>query len=198
MSWTADDIPDQTGRIAVITGANGGLGLETAKALAAKGAHVVMAARDQAKAGAAEREIRSHASDASLEVVALDLGDQASVKDAAAAIAEAHPTVDLLVNNAGVMAMPERRTADGYEMQLGVNHLGHWTFTAGLLAPLLRSASEGRRPSRLCTPAGAAAGAHTPTAARAYTQTKVAEETIVEPRCETSWLEKGCAVRSPK
>lgn len=146
MSWTADDIPDQTGRTAVVTGANGGLGLETAKALAARGAHVVMAARDQAKAADAEREIRSHAPDASLEIVRLDLGDQASVKDAAATIAEAHPVVDLLVNNAGVMAMPERTTADGYEMQLGVNHLGHWTFTAGLLAPLLRSAADGRRP----------------------------------------------------
>lgn len=146
MSWTADDIPDQTGRTAVVTGANGGLGLETAKALAARGAHVVMAARDQAKAADAEREIRSHAPDASLEIVSLDLGDQASVKDAAATIAEAHPVIDLLVNNAGVMAMPERTTADGYEMQLGVNHLGHWTFTAGLLAPLLRSAGDGRRP----------------------------------------------------
>jgi NAD(P)-dependent dehydrogenase (short-subunit alcohol dehydrogenase family) len=146
MSWTRDDIPDQSGRTAVVTGANGGLGLETAKALAAKGAHVVMAARDQVKAGAAEHEIRSHAADASLELVTLDLGDQSSVKDAAAAIADAHPVVDLLVNNAGVMAMPERKTADGYEMQLGVNHLGHWTFTAGLLAPLLRSAARGRQP----------------------------------------------------
>jgi NAD(P)-dependent dehydrogenase (short-subunit alcohol dehydrogenase family) len=146
MAWNAADIPDQTGRTAVVTGANGGLGLETAKALAAKGAHVVMAARDQAKATAAEQEIRAHAPGASLEVVAVDLGDQASVKAAAAAIATAHPAVDLLVNNAGVMAMPERETADGYEMQLGVNHLGHWTFTAGLLAPLLRSAAGGRRP----------------------------------------------------
>lgn len=146
MSWTATDIPDQTGRTAVVTGANGGLGLETAKALAAKGALVVMAVRDQAKAEAAEQEIRSHAPDASLEIVALDLGDQSSVQTAAAEIAEAHPVVDLLVNNAGVMAMPESKTADGFEMQLGVNHLGHWTFTAGLLAPLLRSAAGGRRP----------------------------------------------------
>jgi NAD(P)-dependent dehydrogenase (short-subunit alcohol dehydrogenase family) len=146
MSWTADDIPDQTGRTAVVTGANGGLGLETAKALAAKGAHVVMAARDQIKAGAAEHEIRSHAPEASLEIVTLDLGDQSSVTEAAAAIARSHPVLDLLVNNAGVMAMPERTTADGYEMQLGVNHLGHWTFTACLLAPLLRSAAEGRHP----------------------------------------------------
>jgi NAD(P)-dependent dehydrogenase (short-subunit alcohol dehydrogenase family) len=146
VTWTTADIPDQTGRTVVVTGANGGLGLETAKALAAKGAHVVMAARDQAKAAAAEQEIRDHAPGASLEIVALDLGDQASVQAAAAAIAEAHPVVDLLVNNAGVMAMPERKTADGYEMQLGVNHLGHWTLTAGLLQPLLRSAAGGRHP----------------------------------------------------
>lgn len=146
MSWTVADIPDQTGRTAVVTGANGGLGLETAKALAARGAHVVMAARDQDKAAAAEQEIRAHARDASLEIVAVDLGDQSSVKDATATIAEDHPVVDLLVNNAGVMAVPERRTADGYEMQLGVNHLGHWTFTAGLLGPLLRAAVGGRHP----------------------------------------------------
>ena len=146
MSWTADDIPDQTGRVAVVTGANGGLGLETTIALATKGAHVVMAARDQAKATAAEQRINSVVPDASLEIVPLDLGDQSSVQEAAATIAEAHPVIDLLVNNAGVMAMPERKTADGYEMQLGVNHLGHWTFTAGLLEPLLRSAAAGRRP----------------------------------------------------
>lgn len=146
MTWSTADIPDQTGRVAVVTGANGGLGLETAKALAAEGAHVVMAARDQAKAAAAEQEIRAHAPAASLEIVPLDLGDQASVQEAAASIAEAHPVLDLLVNNAGVMAMPERATADGYEMQFGVNHLGHWTLTAGLLAPLLRSAAGGRHP----------------------------------------------------
>lgn len=146
MPWTTADIPDQTGRTAVVTGANGGLGLETARALAAKGAHVVMAARDQAKATAAERHIRAGAPDASLEIVELDLADQSSVKQAAAAIAEAHPSVDLLVNNAGVMAMPPLETADGYEMQFGVNHLGHWTFTAELLAPLLRAAAAGRHP----------------------------------------------------
>ena len=144
--WSEADIPDQTGRVAVVTGANGGLGLETARALAEHGAHVVMAARDQAKAATAEAEIRRHAPEAHLEVVPLDLGDQASVREAARTVAERHPRIDLLVNNAGVMAMPERQTADGYEMQLGVNHLGHWTFTADLLAPLLRAASEGRRP----------------------------------------------------
>lgn len=146
MPWSTADIPDQTGRTAVITGANGGLGLETAKALAANGAHVVMAARDQAKAQAAEQEIRAATPEASLEIVELDLADQSSVKDAAVRITEAHPHLDLLVNNAGLMAMPERKTADGYEMQLGVNHLGHWTFTAGLLPALVRAAADGRHP----------------------------------------------------
>lgn len=146
MFWTESDIPDQTDRVAVVTGANGGLGLATASALAAKGAHVVMAARDQEKAAAAESEIRSTAPDASLEIVELDLADQAGVKQAAARIVAAHPHVDILVNNAGLMALPERQTADGYEMQLGVNHLGHWTFTAGLLPAIVAGAEAGRRP----------------------------------------------------
>ena len=92
MSWTAADIPDQTGRIAVVTGANGGLGLETARALAAKGAHVVMAARNQEKAAAAVEDIRKEQPDASLEVVALDLASQASVRAAAEQILAAHDT----------------------------------------------------------------------------------------------------------
>jgi len=146
MRWSEADIPDQTGRTAVVTGANGGLGLETARALAAAGAHVVMAVRDRAKAEAAVEEIRRHVPDASLELAPLDLGDQAAVEEAARSIVEAHPVVDLLVNNAGLMAMPERQTADGYEMQLGVNHLGHWTLTARLLPALLRSAEAGRHP----------------------------------------------------
>jgi len=144
--WSEADIPDQSGRVAVVTGANGGLGLETARALAEHGATVVMAVRDQEKAAAAEATIRAAAPDADLRLVPLDLGDQSSVKAAAKAIAAEHPSVDLLVNNAGLMAMPERQTADGYEMQIGVNHLGHWTFTAGLLAPLLRAAEGGRKP----------------------------------------------------
>ncbi len=137
MTWTTTDIPDLTGKVAVVTGANGGLGLETAKALAGAGAHVVMAARNQDKAEAAKQEILSDHPDASLEIVELDLGSFESAKAAAAKIAANHDRVDILVNNAGLMAMPERRTVDGYEMQFGVNHLGHWIFTAGLLTPLL-------------------------------------------------------------
>ena len=139
MSWSTADIPDQGGRTAVVTGANGGLGLETARALALAGAEVVMAARDQEKAARAEAEIRGEAPDASLSVVALDLGSQASVREAAERILADHDTVDLLINNAGVMGVPEARTADGYELQLGVNHLGHWSLTAVLLPALLRA-----------------------------------------------------------
>jgi NAD(P)-dependent dehydrogenase (short-subunit alcohol dehydrogenase family) len=139
MSWTAADIPDQRGRTAVVTGANGGLGLVTARDLAVKGAHVVMAVRNQEKAAAAVEEIRAAAPHASLELVALDLSSQASVKEAAGQILAAHDSLDLLVNNAGVMGIAEARTVDGFEMQLGVDHLGHWTLTALLLPALLRT-----------------------------------------------------------
>ena len=139
MSWSAADIPGQHGRTAVVTGANGGLGLETARQLAAKGAHVVMAVRNQEKAAAALEEIRTGAPDASLELVALDLASQASVRAAARQIMAAHKSIDLLINNAGVMGIPEAKTADGFEMQFGVDHLGHWSLTALLLPALLRS-----------------------------------------------------------
>jgi NAD(P)-dependent dehydrogenase (short-subunit alcohol dehydrogenase family) len=119
--------------------ADGGLGLETARQLAAKGAHVVMAVRNQEKAAAAIAEIRTTAPDASLELVAVDLASQASARAAALQILAAHTSIDLLVNNAGVMAVPEARTVDGFELQLGVNHLGHWSLTGLLLPALLRS-----------------------------------------------------------
>jgi NAD(P)-dependent dehydrogenase (short-subunit alcohol dehydrogenase family) len=139
MSWTTSDIPDLTGKTAVVTGANGGLGLETARALAGAGAHVVMAVRNQDKARAAEKSILESHPSASLEVVPLDLGSLASVREAAGRILSAHDRIDILVNNAGVMAIPERRTEDGFEMQLGVNHLGHFALTAQLLPALLRA-----------------------------------------------------------
>ena len=137
MSWTATNIPDLTGKVTVVTGANGGLGLETAKALAGAGAHVVMAARNPEKAKRAYDEIVEAHPDASLEIVALDLASLASVEAAASEIGSRHPSVDILVNNAGLMAMPEGRTTDGFETQLGVNHFGHWVFTARLLSNLL-------------------------------------------------------------
>ena len=105
MSWTTANIPDQRGRTAVVTGANGGLGLVTARALAAKGAHVVMAVRNQQKAAAAVEEIRAAAPDCSLELVALDLSSQASVKEAAGQIVAARDSLDLLINNAGASAI---------------------------------------------------------------------------------------------
>jgi NAD(P)-dependent dehydrogenase (short-subunit alcohol dehydrogenase family) len=143
MAWSANDIPDLTGRVAVVTGANGGLGLETARALSGAGAHVVMAARNQEKAAAAADDIRAGDADASLEIVALDLGSQTQTKAAAEQIASAHPKIDLLINNAGVMGIPRTLTDDGHEMQFGVNHLGHWSFTARLL-PNLKAAGGAR------------------------------------------------------
>jgi NAD(P)-dependent dehydrogenase (short-subunit alcohol dehydrogenase family) len=137
VSWSAADIPDQAGRTAVVTGANSGLGLETARELARKGAHVVMAVRNQQKAQEAMNDIKEGVPDASLEPVSLDLASQASVREAAEQIRRGHERVDLLVNNAGVMGIPERKTVDGYEVQFGVDHLGHWTLTALLLPALL-------------------------------------------------------------
>ena len=141
VSWSAADIPDQTGRTAVVTGANGGLGLETARALAGAGATVVMAARNQEKAAEAEAAIREGVPDAALEVVRLDLGSLASVREAAAQVLAGHETIDILVNNAGVMGIPERKTVDGFEMQFGVDHLGHFALTALLMPALLRTDS---------------------------------------------------------
>jgi NAD(P)-dependent dehydrogenase (short-subunit alcohol dehydrogenase family) len=139
MSWSAADIPSQHGRTAVVTGASGGLGLETARQLAANGAHVVMAVRNQEKAAAAADEIRASAPGASLELVPLDLASQASVRAAAGQILAAHKSIDLLINNAGVMGISEAKTVDGFEMQFGVDHLGHWSLTGLLLPALLRA-----------------------------------------------------------
>jgi NAD(P)-dependent dehydrogenase (short-subunit alcohol dehydrogenase family) len=143
VSWSTRDIPSQAGRTAVVTGANGGLGLATAAALAAAGAHVVMAARNLDKADRARERILAVHPEASLEVVPLDLSSQDSVRKAAATVAATHDRIDLLVNNAGVMATPEGRTVDGFETQLATNHLGHWTWTA-LLLPAVLAAPAGR------------------------------------------------------
>jgi NAD(P)-dependent dehydrogenase (short-subunit alcohol dehydrogenase family) len=139
VSWSTADIPPLAGRTAVVTGANGGLGLEIAKALAGAGATVVMAARDQQRAASARGQIAAAHPQAALEVVALDLASLASVAAAAEAILARGEPLDLLVNNAGVMGIPERRTQDGFEMQLGVNHLGHWALTARLLPALAKA-----------------------------------------------------------
>lgn len=141
MAFTRADIPDQHGRVAIVTGANSGLGLETTTALAARGAHVVMAVRNVEKAHAAAEDIRTRLAEVSLEIVPLDLSSQTSLREAAEHIVATHPRIDLLVNNAGVMATAELRTEDGYELQFGVNHLGHWTLTALLMPSLLAAPS---------------------------------------------------------
>jgi NAD(P)-dependent dehydrogenase (short-subunit alcohol dehydrogenase family) len=133
MPWTAEDIPDLSGRRAVVTGANSGLGLQITLGLAQHGGQVVLAVRDTAKGDEAAGEIRSQAPAADLAVERLDLADLASVREFAARWSGG---LDLLVNNAGVMALPRRTTADGFEMQLGTNHLGHFALT-GLLLPAL-------------------------------------------------------------
>lgn len=139
MAWNLSDMPDLTGKTAVVTGANGGLGFESSRALAGRGARVVMAARDQHKATDAFERVKQENPHCSLEIVELDLGSLASVGAAVARVRESHEVVDILINNAGLMALPERKTADGFEMQLGVNHLGHWALTAGLMPLLLES-----------------------------------------------------------
>jgi NAD(P)-dependent dehydrogenase (short-subunit alcohol dehydrogenase family) len=140
VAWSTADVPDLHGRTAVVTGANGGLGLETARALAAAGARVVLAARSRDKTAAAVALIQGETPGADLDVVPLDLASLASVRQAAQVITDSHPAIDILVNNAGLMGVPEAKTADGFEMQLGVNHLGHFLLTNRLL-PVLAAAA---------------------------------------------------------
>lgn len=140
MAWNPSEIPDQTGRVAVVTGANSGIGFKAARHLAEKGATVVMACRNIEKARIARAKLPA---DAKISVVALDLSSQASVKHAAAEILASFPRLDLLLNNAGIMWLEEGRTDDGYERQFGINHLGHFTFT-GLLLPALRDVPGSR------------------------------------------------------
>src|ERR1700733_512772 len=141
--WTAADIPDQSGQVAIITGANSGLGLATARDLARAGATVVMACRDEAKGERAAASIRASVPNAALEVAPLDLADLASVRSFAAQAAAAHERIDLLINNAGIMAAPRRLTKDGFESQFGTNHLGHFALT-GLMLPALLEAPAPR------------------------------------------------------
>ncbi|WP_193044532.1 SDR family NAD(P)-dependent oxidoreductase [Mycolicibacterium baixiangningiae] len=135
--WTAADIPAQSGRTAVITGANTGLGLATAKALAAHGAHVVLAVRDTEKGKKAADEIAAAQPGATVTLQSLDLGSLRSVRAAADELNTAFPRIDLLINNAGVMYPPKQTTEDGFELQFGTNHLGHFALTGLLLENLL-------------------------------------------------------------
>jgi NAD(P)-dependent dehydrogenase (short-subunit alcohol dehydrogenase family) len=134
--WTSADIDDLSERVAVVTGANSGLGLETSAALAAHGATVVMASRNSDRLEKAMAEVRRRNPDSSVEPLMLDLASLASVRDAAAALLGAHPEINLLIDNAGVMAIPRVETVDGFEMQFGTNHLGHFALT-GLLLPAM-------------------------------------------------------------
>jgi NAD(P)-dependent dehydrogenase (short-subunit alcohol dehydrogenase family) len=150
--WTAERIPDQAGRTAVVTGANSGLGLVTARELARAGARVVVACRNTDKGAAAAKSIEAAAPGAAVEVEALDLASLESVRGFAERFRAGQEGLDLLINNAGVMASPRRLTEDGFELQLGTNHLGHFALT-GLLIP----AMEGRQEARVVT---LSSGAH--------------------------------------
>ena len=141
--WTAQDMPDLTGKVAIVTGANSGLGYETARALARKNAHVVMAVRSQEKGQAAIKQIRQESPTALLELMPLDLADLASIRQFAETFKANYNRLDILSNNAGVMAIPYRKTADGFEMQFGTNHLGHFALT-GLLLPVLQATPNAR------------------------------------------------------
>jgi NAD(P)-dependent dehydrogenase (short-subunit alcohol dehydrogenase family) len=136
MAWTASEIPRLDGMTALVTGANSGLGFESAQALARSGAHVIMACRSAEKSAAAAARIRAECPNASLEHLPLDLMRLDSVKEAADAVLNKHARLDVLLNNAGIMAMPYQLTEDGFESQFGTNHLAHFALT-GRLFPLL-------------------------------------------------------------
>ncbi|HWM62897.1 MAG TPA: oxidoreductase [Solirubrobacterales bacterium] len=178
--WTAEQIPDQTGRTAVVTGANSGLGEIVARELARAGADVIVACRDTGKGETAADSIRGDVPGASVSVWELDLASLASVRAFAERFADKHDGLDLLINNAGVMASPQRKTADGFELQFGTNHLGHFALTAQLLDSL-----EGREDARVVTVSSGAhkigrirfddlQGEHSYRRWRAYSQSKLA------------------------
>jgi NAD(P)-dependent dehydrogenase (short-subunit alcohol dehydrogenase family) len=135
--WTADDVPSQRGRLAVVTGANTGIGFEAAQVLAARGTSVVLAVRDTDKGKRAAARITDAAPGADVTVQRLDLASLESVRAAAGELRSAHPRIDLLINNAGVMYPPKQTTRDGFELQFGTNHLGHFALTGLLLERLL-------------------------------------------------------------
>ncbi len=143
MAWSLENLTTQDGRTVVITGGNSGIGYEAAKALSSKGARVILACRDAAKARDAADQITAGNDAANVEVVVLDLASLKSIRACADELRARYERVDVLINNAGVMAIPRRDTEDGFEMQLGTNHLGHFALTA-LLFPLLREATGAR------------------------------------------------------
>lgn len=155
MGWSIQDVPDLAGRTMVVTGANSGIGLETTRYLADAGATVVMGCRNRAKAERAVADVRATTSGGDLMVLDLDLGDLASIRSFAHQLASSVPRVDVLINNAGVMALDRGTTVDGFETHFGINHLGHFALTHALL-PVLTStgrvvnvSSMGHRPGRV-------------------------------------------------
>lgn len=141
--WSVGDIPSQQGKVAVITGASSGIGFEAASQLATRGATVVLAARDEVKARDAAYRISRRAPGAATDIVPLDLASLASIRTAAGELSARYGRLDLLVNNAGLMMPPLGRTEDGFELQFGTNHLGHFALT-GLLLPLMLTVSGSR------------------------------------------------------
>ncbi|MBI1278396.1 MAG: SDR family NAD(P)-dependent oxidoreductase [Anaerolineaceae bacterium] len=142
-NWTTESMPDLTGKTAIVTGANSGLGYETALALAAKGARVIVASRDASKGQVAVKQIEATRPKGSVIFMPLDLADLTAIRQFATQFAGQFKSLDLLINNAGVMHLPYRTTADGFEMQFGTNHLGHFALT-GLLLPVLLRTSKAR------------------------------------------------------
>jgi NAD(P)-dependent dehydrogenase (short-subunit alcohol dehydrogenase family) len=141
--WTGDDMPDQAGRTVLVTGASSGLGLRSSEALASRGARVLMGCRNQEKAAVALQAVKQAAAGAPPQVVPLDLADLDDVRATAERLNRELERLDVLMNNAGVMAIPHQRTRQGFEMQFGTNHLGHFALS-GLLLPLLRRAHAAR------------------------------------------------------
>lgn len=137
MKWTPENMPSQRGRVAIVTGANSGIGFETARQFAAKGAHVVLACRNAERGQAALDRLRSENLEGELELLLLDLADLSTVEAFASSFRRRHDCLDLLINNAGVMVPPFGRTKDGFETQFGANHLGHFALTAHLMGLIL-------------------------------------------------------------
>ncbi len=151
IKWTSRDIPDQTGRVALVTGANSGIGFETARALAKKGADVTLACRSSSKGETAVARIKSEKPAGTVNLAVLDLSDLVSVNGFAEEFARKHQRLDLLINNAGVMVPPESKTKQGFELQFGVNHIGHFALTNLLLEKL-----HGTKGARVVTVSSAA------------------------------------------
>ncbi len=155
--WTEADVGDQSGRAALVTGGNSGIGWDTVRVLATNGARVLLGCRNVERGRQAIDALRANRPRGEVEILQMDLADLDSVREAAARVRREHDGLDLLINNAGLMATPKQRTAQGFEMQLGVNHLGHFALTGFLLPLLLRTpgsrvvtvSSNGHRPGRI-------------------------------------------------